>query len=245
MIEAHGLRKTFANFTAVDEVSFLARDGEVTGLLGPNGAGKTTSMRMIYGLARPDSGRVLIDGQDCTTNPVEVARRLGVVPDTRGLYPRLTSREHLRYFGELQNLSGLELERRMDELIEWLGMEQIADRRVQGFSQGERVKVALARALVHGPQNILMDEPSNGLDVMSTRALRALVLHLKEQGKCVLFSTHIMQEVTAICDRVIVIGKGRVVASGTTEEIIHMTGQPTLEDAFVDLIGSREELVGI
>jgi len=133
----------------------------------------------------------------------------------------------------------------MDELIEWLGMEQIADRRVQGFSQGERVKVALARALVHGPQNILMDEPSNGLDVMSTRALRALVLHLKEQGKCVLFSTHIMQEVTAVCDRVIVIGKGRVVASGTTEEIIRVTGQSTLEDAFVDLIGSREELVGI
>jgi len=245
MIEAHGLRKTIGNFTAVDEVSFLARDGEVTGLLGPNGAGKTTSMRMIYGLARPDTGRVLIDGQDCTTNPVEVARRLGVVPDTRGLYPRLTCREHLRYFGELQNLSGLELERLMDDLIESLGMEQIADRRVQGFSQGERVKVALARALVHGPQNILMDEPSNGLDVMSTRALRALVLRLKEQGKCVLFSTHIMQEVTAVCDRVIVIGKGRVVASGTTEEIIRVTGQSTLEDAFVDLIGSREELVGI
>jgi len=245
LIEAHGLRKTFGKITAVDEVSFLARDGEVTGLLGPNGAGKTTSMRLIYGLARPDSGRVLIEGQECTTNPVEVARRLGVVPDTRGLYPRLTCREHLRYFGELQNLSGLELERRIDELIESLGMEQIADRRVQGFSQGERVKVALARALVHGPQNILMDEPSNGLDVMGTRALRALVLRLKEEGKCILFSTHIMQEVTAICDRVIVIGKGRVVASGTTEEIMHMTGQTTLEDAFVDLIGLSEELVGI
>jgi sodium transport system ATP-binding protein len=245
MIEVVGLRKTFGNITAVDEVSFLARNGEVTGLLGPNGAGKTTSMRIIYGLARPDRGRVLIDGQDCTANTVEVAQRLGVVPDTRGLYPRLTCREHVRYFGELQNLSGLDLERRMNELIGWLEMDQIADRRVQGFSQGERVKVALARALVHGPQNILMDEPSNGLDVMSTRSLRALVLHLKKQGKCVLFSTHIMQEVTAICDRVIVIAKGTVVASGTTEEIIRMTGQPTFEDAFVDLMESRKELVGV
>jgi sodium transport system ATP-binding protein len=245
MIEAHGLRKKFGNITAADGVSFIARDGEVTGLLGPNGAGKTTSMRMIYGLARPDSGRVLIDGQDCTNDPVEVARRLGILPDTRGLYPRLTCREHLRYFGELQNLRGPELEHRMDELIGWLEMEKIADRRVQGFSQGERVRVALARALVHSPQNILMDEPSNGLDVMSTRALRALVLRLKKQGKCILFSSHTMQEVAALCDRVIVIGKGKVVASGSTQEIILMTGQQTLEDAFVDLISSREELVGI
>jgi sodium transport system ATP-binding protein len=217
----------------------------VTGLLGPNGAGKTTTMRMIYGLAQPDSGSILIDGRNCTGDPVEVAQRLGVLPDTRGLYPRLTSREHLRYFGELQGLSGPALDRRVAELIGWLEMEEIADRRVNGFSHGERVRVALGRALMHGPRNILMDEPSNGLDVMSTRALRSLILRLKQQGKCVLFSSHVMQEVAAVCDRIIVIAAGKVVASGNTGEIVRNTGKSTLEDAFVELTGSREELIEI
>jgi sodium transport system ATP-binding protein len=245
MIEVQGLKKKFGNIIAADDVSFVASDGEVTGLLGPNGAGKTTTMRMVYGLAQPESGSVLIDGCNCTGAPVEVAKRLGVLPDTRGLYPRLTSREHLRYFGELQGLSGPALDRRVAELIGWLEMEEIADRRVHGFSQGERVRVALGRALVHGPQNILMDEPSNGLDVMSTRALRSLILRLKQQGKCVLFSSHVMHEVAAVCDRIIVIAAGRVVASGNTGEIVRNTGKATLEDAFVELTGSREELIEI
>lgn len=243
MIEVQGLKKQFDNIIAADDVSFVASDGEVTGLLGPNGAGKTTTMRMIYGLAQPDSGSVLIDGRNCTGDPVEVARRLGVLPDTRGLYPRLTSREHLRYFGELQGLSGSALDRRVAELIGWLEMEEIADRRVHGFSHGERVRVALGRALMHGPRNILMDEPSNGLDVMSTRALRSLILLLKQQGKCVLFSSHVMQEVAAVCDRIIVIAAGKVVASGNTGEIVRNTGKSTLEDAFVELTGSREDFI--
>jgi sodium transport system ATP-binding protein len=245
MIEVQGLRKRFGQVIAANGVSFVASDGEVTGLLGPNGAGKTTSMRMIYGLAKPESGSVLIDGCDCTGDPVEVAKRLGVLPDARGLYPRLTAREHLHYFGELQGLSGSTLNARVAELIGWLGMEKIADRRAQGFSQGERVKVALGRALMHGPQNILMDEPSNGLDVMSTRALRSLILRLKQQGNCVLFSSHVMQEVAAVCDRIIVIAAGKVVASGTTAEIVRNTGKATLEDAFVALTGSAEEFVEI
>jgi len=245
MIEVQGLKKKFGHIIAANGVSFIASDGEVTGLLGPNGAGKTTSMRMIYGLAHPDSGRVWIDGQDCTGSPVEVAKRLGVLPDSRGLYPRLTAGEHLRYFGELHGLSGPSLDRRVVEVIGELEMERIADRRVQGFSQGERVKVALARALMHDPRNILMDEPSNGLDVMSTRVLRSLILRLKQDGKCVLFSSHVMQEVAAVCDRIVVIAGGTVVASGTTGEIIRNTGKSTLEDAFVELTGSGEELVAI
>lgn len=245
MIEAQGLKKKFDHVIAADGVSFIASDGEVTGLLGPNGAGKTTSMRMIYGLAHPDSGSVWIDGRNCTGNPVEVARRLGVLPDSRGLYPRLTTREHLHYFGELHGLSGPSLDRRVVEVIGQLEMARIADRRVQGFSQGERVKVALARALMHDPRNILMDEPSNGLDVMSTRVLRSLILRFKQDGKCVLFSSHVMQEVAAVCDRIVVIAGGRVVASGTTDEIIRNTGKSTLEDAFVELTGSREEFIEI
>jgi sodium transport system ATP-binding protein len=245
MIEVQGLKKRFGNIMATNGVSFVASDGQVTGLLGPNGAGKTTSMRMIYGLAQPDSGNVLIDGRNCTGDPIEVAQRLGVLPDTRGLYPRLTAREHLRYFGELQGLYGATLDRRVVEMIDWLKMEKIADRRVHGFSHGERVKVALGRALMHAPRNILMDEPSNGLDVMSTRMLRSLILRLKQQGKCVLFSSHVTQEVAAVCDRIIVISGGRVVASGTTGEILRTSGKATLEDAFVELTGSREEFMEI
>jgi sodium transport system ATP-binding protein len=243
MIEAQELRKTFGSTRAADGVSFTARDGEVTGLLGPNGAGKTTSLRMIYALVSPDSGRVRIDGRDCTGNVAEAAHHIGVLPDTRGLYPRLTAREHLHYFGELHGLETQEVRHRAQELFRWLEMEKIADRRVEGFSQGERVKVALARALMHEPQNILMDEPTNGLDVMSTRAWRAHVLRLKTQGKSILFSSHIMQEVTVICDRVVVIAKGKVVADGTTAELLRLTGKSTLEDAFVDLVGSAEEWV--
>ena len=245
MIEVQGLKKRFGQVITANGVSFVASDGEVTGLLGPNGAGKTTSMRMIYGLAHPDSGSVWIDGRNCTGDPVEVAKRLGVLPDSRGLYPRLTAREHLRYFGELQGLSDFSLDRRVVEVIGWLEMEKIADRRVEGFSHGERVKVALGRALMHDPQNILMDEPSNGLDVMSTRVLRSLILRLKQQGKCVLFSSHVMQEVAAVCDRIIVVAGGRVVASGTPDEIVRNSSKSTLEDAFVALTGSREQLIEI
>ena len=238
MIEVAGLHKRFGSFVAVDDVSFRAEDGQVTGLLGPNGAGKTTTLRMLYTLVRPDRGVARVDGLDVALEPVEARRHMGVLPDARGLYPRLTTREHARYFGALHGLSGAALERRIDALVDLLEMRDLIDRRVEGFSQGERMKVAIARALVHGPRNLLLDEPTNGLDVMSTRAIRHLIRRLRDEGTCVLFSSHVMQEVGALCDRVVVIARGRVVADGTAEALRAQTGKDSLEEAFVSVIGT-------
>jgi sodium transport system ATP-binding protein len=243
MIEVRNLHKRFGAVTAVEDVSFSAADGVVTGLLGPNGAGKTTTLRMLYTLIRPDRGSALVDGIDVATRPMDVRRAIGVLPDSRGLYPRLTAREHARYAGELHGLSGAALEKRVDELVELLDMKDIANRRTEGFSQGERMKVALARALVHGPRNVMLDEPTNGLDVMSTRAVRTLIRQLKAQGHCVLFSSHVMQEVAALCDRIVVVARGRVVAEGTPEELRTRTGKESLEEAFVSVIGTDQGLM--
>ncbi|HYU32625.1 MAG TPA: ATP-binding cassette domain-containing protein [Thermoanaerobaculia bacterium] len=242
MIEAQGLYKCFGKTVAVEDVSFTARDGSVTALLGPNGAGKTTSLRMLYGLLQPDSGQAVVDGTVAAADPLAAQQRLGVLPDAPGLYGRLTAREHLRYAARLQGLSAGEAEARTAALIERLGMEGIADRRSAGFSQGERRKIALGRALIHDPQNVVLDEPTNGLDVPSTRAMRSYVRELADGGKCVLFSTHILQEVSAVCDRVVIIARGRVVAEGTPEELPARTGKTNLEDAFVQLIGTEEGL---
>ncbi|WP_309888166.1 ATP-binding cassette domain-containing protein [Archangium sp.] len=243
MIEVTNLHKRFGAVTAVEDVSFRAEDGVVTGLLGPNGAGKTTTLRMLYTLIRPDRGSAKIDGLEVAERPLEVRRCIGVLPDARGLYPRLTAREHVRYAGELHGLSGATLDKRIDELVELLEMKDIADRRTEGFSQGERMKVALARALVHGPRNVLLDEPTNGLDVMSTRAVRTLIRRLREQGHCVVFSSHVMQEVGALCDRIVVVARGRVVADGTPDELRARTGKDSLEEAFVTVIGSDQGLM--
>jgi len=239
MIRVEGLEKRFGAVTAVDGISFTAPDGAVTGLLGPNGAGKTTALRMIYGLMAPDEGRIEIDSQDLLADPLAGQARLGVLPDVAGLYPRLTAREHIRYFGQLHGGSGAELEARAQSWIDLLDMRAFADRRVAGFSHGERTKVALARALVHQPQNILLDEPTNGLDVMSTRAVRDLIRRLRAEGRCVLFSSHVMQEVSALCDRIIVIAKGRVAAEGSPDDLLALTGKSSLEDAFVVLAGQE------
>jgi sodium transport system ATP-binding protein len=243
MIEARNLHKRFGKVTAVEDVSFTAQDGVITGLLGPNGAGKTTTMRMLYTLVRPDGGTAWVDGVDVVQRPEDARRALGVLPDARGLYPRLTAREHARYYGELHGLSGAALDRRVDELLELLDMRDIADRRTEGFSQGERVKVALARALVHGPRNVLLDEPTNGLDVMSTRAVRTLLRRLKGEGRCVVFSSHVMQEVAALCDRIVVVAHGRVVADGTPDALRASTGKDSLEEAFVATIGTDQGLM--
>jgi sodium transport system ATP-binding protein len=239
MIRAEDLQKRFGTVLAVDGVSFTAPDGAVTGLLGPNGAGKTTCLRMVYGLMEPDAGRILVDGHDLRAAPLAAQARLGVLPDVAGLYQRLTAREHIQYFGRLQGLGGAELEARTRHWIDLLDMRAFADRRVAGFSHGERTKVALARALVHQPQNILLDEPTNGLDVMSTRTVRDLIRHLRSDGRCVLFSSHVMQEVSALCDRIIVIAKGRVAAEGSPDELIALSGKSSLEDAFVELAGQE------
>ena len=247
MIEVRNLHKQFGSGSgsviAVDDVSFRAADGVVTGLLGPNGAGKTTTLRMLTTLIAPDRGEALIDGVSVAADPVEARRRIGVLPDARGLYPRLTAREHIQYAGELHGLSRDSLSARIDSLIDRLDMRGIEDRRAEGFSHGERVKVALARALVHQPRNVMLDEPTNGLDVMSTRAVRELIRRLRDEGKCVLFSSHVMQEVSALCDRIVIIARGRVLADGTPEEIRARAGKDNLEEAFVSVIGSDQGLV--
>ena len=239
MIRVEGLQKRFGGVTAVDGVSFTAPDGAVTGLLGPNGAGKTTALRMIYGLMEPDGGRIEIDGRDLRDDPLGARARLGVLPDVAGLYPRLTAREHIHYFGQLHGLNCAELKTGAQHWIDLLDMRAFADRRVAGFSHGERTKVALARALVHRPQNILLDEPTNGLDVMSTRAVRDLIRRLRADGRCVLFSSHVMQEVSALCDRIVILAKGRVAAHGSPDELLALSGKSSLEDAFVALAGQE------
>jgi sodium transport system ATP-binding protein len=245
MIRVESLSKAFGKrreVKAVDDVSFVAADGEITGLLGPNGAGKTTLLRMLATLVVPDSGTAHVGEDDIVQHRTAVRRRIGVLSDARGLYPRLTARENVRYYGQLHGLSGAALDARIDELVAALGLAPLADRRTQGFSQGERMKVAIARALVHDPDTILLDEPTNGLDIMSTRALREMLRGLRTQGKCLLFSSHVMQEVTALCDRIVILGHGRVVARGTSDELIAHSGERTLEEAFVRLLGSAEGL---
>ena len=247
MIAVSDIRKSFTTakgeiVQAVDGVTFEAPDGRVTGLLGPNGAGKTTALRVIYGLVEADTGTVTVDGIDVSTDPTSVRSRLGVLPDVHGLYPRLTAREHARYFGQLHGLAGSDLEARIDALVEKLDMGEIAGRRAQGFSHGERMKVSLAAALVHGPNNVLLDEPTNGLDVMSTRAVRRIISNLRDEGKCVIFSSHIMQEVSALCDSIVVMAHGRVVATGTPDELRELSGHSDLEEAFVTLVGEEDSL---
>jgi sodium transport system ATP-binding protein len=242
VIEARELHKAFGAVRAVQGVSFTAEDGHITGLLGPNGAGKTTTLRMLYTLLEPDAGRVLVDGADAGFDPEGVRRRMGVLPDTRGLYRRLTARENIEYFGRLQGLPETALQARIPALLDQLDMRDIEHRWAEGFSQGQRVKTAIARALVHDPQNVLLDEPTNGLDVLATRAMRELLRRLRAAGKCVLLSSHIMQEVAAVCDRIVVIAHGRVVAAGAPDDLRQQTGEAQLEDAFVKIIGSGEGL---
>ena len=245
MIVVDGIAKAFGRrreIAAVRNVSFAAPDGEITGLLGPNGAGKTTLLRMIATLVLPDAGSARVDNCDVVASRYAVRSRIGVLSDARGLYPRLTARENVRYFGTLHGLDGAALEQRIDALFATLGLAALADRRTAGFSQGEKMKVAIARALVHDPHTILLDEPTNGLDVMSVRMLRDALRTLRQTGKCVLFSSHVMQEVAALCDRIVVLSQGRVIAEGTAGELVARAGTAGLEDAFVALLGSDEGL---
>jgi sodium transport system ATP-binding protein len=242
MIEARGLKKSFGKVEALKDVSFTAPDGKVTGLLGPNGAGKSTTLRILYTVLKPDAGTAVIDGADVCEDSMGVRRSIGVLPHSAGLYPNLSARENIAYYGSLLGMGGPALKKRIDELAQLLELEDVIDRRAKGFSQGQRTKVALARALVHKPRNLLLDEPTNGLDVMATRALRELILKLKHEGICVLFSSHIMQEVAALCDEIVIIGGGRVVAAGTPGDLRQRTGEQELEDAFVKAIGSAEGL---
>jgi sodium transport system ATP-binding protein len=233
MIEVSGLAKSFGVLRVVEDASFVARDGEITGLIGPNGAGKTTMFRMICTILRPERGTMLVDGIDAQRDPLAARRRLGVLPDIRALYTRLTAREHLRYAGELHGIAGADLEARIDELVETLNMEEFIDRRARGFSRGQQMKVALGRALVHRPHNIMLDEPTNGLDVATSRAVRDLMRRLRAEGRCILLTSHIMQEVGALADRIVVLAGGSVVLQGSPAELRRATGLHDLEEVFM------------
>ncbi len=237
MIEAIGLHKRFGSVEAVKNISFHARDGEITGLLGANGAGKSTCLRMIYGVIAPDSGHAAIDGVDIQDETSAARAQLGVLPHAAGLYGNLTARENIAYFGALQGIGASRIAQRCDELADSLDMRAFRERRVKGVSQGQRIKVALALALVHEPQNLVLDEPTNGLDVMAIRNLREMLQSLRAQGRCILFSSHVMQEVAALCNRVVIIGGGLLLADGPPEAIRERTGTASLEQAFLHVLG--------
>jgi sodium transport system ATP-binding protein len=240
MIRVENLSKRFGKVVAVDNFSMVAADGKITGLLGPNGAGKTTTLRTLYGLQKPDHGVVTIDGINVTTELTKATKRMGIFPDSIGLYDRLTTREHLHFYGEMHGLRGADLQAAIERTQGYFQIDDLLDRRCKGFSHGQKMKVALSRALIHHPQNLILDEPTNGLDVMSIRLLRDLLSNLRDEGQCILFSSHVMQEVSALCDHIYIITDGHVTAEGTPEELCELASEKTLEDAFVKLIGTEE-----
>ena len=240
MINVANIHKSFGKIHAVRGVSFDAPDGKITGLLGPNGAGKSTTLRVLYTVLKPDEGHATIDGADVVTDSLAARERLGALPHGAGLYPHLTARENIAYFARLCGVDRAEVDDRVDQIIRLLEIEAFAERRTKGFSQGQRTKVSLARSLVHNPQNVILDEPSNGLDVMATRSLRDLILKLKDAGRCVLFSSHVMQEVAALCDDICIISHGKVAIDDSIDGIREQTGCDDIEDAFVEAIHRLE-----
>jgi sodium transport system ATP-binding protein len=239
MIEVSGLTKRFGEVAALRGVSFAAADGRITGLLGPNGAGKSTCLRILSTVLRPDEGTAVIGGHNALTDPLAVRRDIGVLPHGSGLYPNLTAVENIRYYGQLHGMTKSAIAQRCEELVARLDMHSIANRRSKGFSQGERTKVALARALVHGPRHVILDEPSNGLDVMATRQLRDWLRELGRDGHCVLLSSHVMQEVAALVDTIVIVADGRIVADGTPDQLRAKFDRDDLEEVFVAAVGEQ------
>ncbi|MYA36215.1 MAG: ATP-binding cassette domain-containing protein [Gammaproteobacteria bacterium] len=241
MIQACGIHKSFGEVHAVRGLSFAAHDGKITGLLGPNGAGKSTTLRVLCTLLKPDQGTATIDGADVVTDGLSARRKIGSLPHGSGLYPRLTARENIAYYARLCGLDRDDIADRVEEIIKTLDIGDFADRRAKGFSHGQRTKTALGRALVHDPQNLILDEPTTGLDVMATRSLRELIVKLKSEGRCVLFSSHVMQEVAALCDDICIIAHGKIAIHDSVDGIRERTGREDLEDAFVAAIAMAED----
>jgi sodium transport system ATP-binding protein len=239
MILVESVAKSFAAIRALRNVSFTASDGSIMGLLGANGAGKTTLLRIISGLLRPDRGTIQIDGRD--QHALDTRTSLGSLLDHAGLYARMTARENLKYFGELHGLPQPQLERRADELLELLTMQSVADRPVSGFSLGQRTKVALARAMMHSPRNLLLDEPTNGLDVPTVRTLRAALRQMRDAGCCIIFSSHVLDEVREICDAVHILARGEIVAQGSPDDVCRQAHVQSLEDAFMELTAEERQ----
>ncbi|MEM6708713.1 MAG: ATP-binding cassette domain-containing protein [Pseudomonadota bacterium] len=241
MIRVDQISKQFGKVTAVRDVSFEAADGQITALLGPNGAGKSTTFRILSTVIAPSAGAATVDGMNVQSQPLQARETIGVLPHNAGIYSRLTGRENVRYFGRLHGLNEATINERLDQLIERLDMQSFADRKTAGFSQGQRVKVALARALIHDPRNLILDEPTNGLDVMATRGLRDIIKDLRNEGRCILFSSHIMQEVANLCDELVIIDSGQVQFRGTLDSLRTRTQEDDLEDAFMSLVSSTDE----
>jgi sodium transport system ATP-binding protein len=240
MVEVTDLHMHFGAVRALTGVSFIARDGAITGLLGENGAGKTTTLNIVSGLHQPMRGSVVLDG-GAAGDPLERRRHVGALLDQKGLYPRLTARENVAFFGALRGFTGSELTRRVNRALATVGIESLAERRTQGFSQGERMKVALARAIVHEPKNLILDEPTNGLDVPSARAFKAALSRMRELGVCIVFSSHLIHDVNALCDTVAILSRGRTIAQGAPAALCEKTGCNTLEEAFMALTGHEQE----
>ncbi len=236
MIVVKDVHRSFGKVRALRGVSFDAPDGRITGLLGPNGAGKSTTLRILYTVLKPDHGEATIDGIDVVRDELAARRRIGALPHGAGLYPHLSARENIAYYATLCGIDKATIDDRVDSIIKQLEIDDFADRRTKGFSQGQRTKVSLARALVHDPQNVILDEPTNGLDVMALRSLRNLILKLKDDGRCVLFSSHVMQEVAALCDDICIIANGKVAMAGSDDGIRERTGCDDIEDAFIAAI---------
>jgi sodium transport system ATP-binding protein len=239
MIEIRDLQKHFGSHAAVSGVSFIARDGEITGILGANGAGKTTVLRMVAGVLRPSGGDAQIDERSVRTNPLAAQIHLGSLLDHTGIYSRLTPRENLMYFARLRQVPSVVIERRVDDTLELLGLMRLADTPTAGFSQGERMKVAVGRILVHRPPNLLLDEPTNALDILSIRNLRKLLEKMREEGSCILFSSHVLEEMQALCDCVVILCSGRVVAEGMIPEVCNQTNSSNLEEAFLHVTSAE------
>ena len=240
MIKLEKLRKSFDGRPVLRDLSFEAPDGAITGLLGANGAGKTTTLRAICGVLQPEAGSITIDDETGETGSPQMRQNVGALLDHIGLYARLTVRENLEYFGRLRGMSGQALNRGIDRVVSILGLEAIADRPTAGFSQGERMKTALGRAILHSPRNLLLDEPTNGLDILTIRSLRELLKRLRDEGTCVIFSSHVLEEVRALCDTVIVISQGNIAGQGSAAELCSQTSTHCLEDAFVQLTTEGE-----
>ena len=244
-LSKHFVKKGFRNkkVEAISDISFVAEDGQITGLLGANGAGKSTTLRILATLFKPDSGKAFVDGFDVLEEPMRVRECIGYLPHDSGIYPRLTAEENIKYYAEIAGLSANTTHKRTQALVDLLNMEDFARRRAGGFSQGQKTKVALARAMIHEPKTLILDEPTNGLDVMATRNLREIILRLKSEGHCVLFSSHVMQEVSVLCDSIAIINDAKIALTGSVPTILERTGCEDLEDAFVAAIASRKDSV--
>lgn len=246
MIHVENLTKVFSDLkrggvTALDDVSFDVHPGEIFGLLGPNGAGKTTCLRILSTVLRPSEGRAIVAGHDVSEHPERVRADIGFMSGNTGIYDRMTAWEMVEYFGRLYGLPEAALQTRLDEIFTMLQMQEIRDLLGAKMSTGMKQKVSIARTIIHDPPVLIFDEPTNGLDVLVARAVLKAIESLRDQGKCIIFSTHIMREVEKLCDRIAIIYRGKILAIGTVDELEATYQESDMEELFFDLISRYEE----